>query len=298
MLDALDCRLACAALPAAAPGPAALSTRELSVSAGARPILRRVHLEVPARQVTALIGPSGSGKTTLLKCFNRLIDLAPGLTVEGEVLLDGRSVFAPGVDPDELRSRVGILFQQPVVFPGSVYDNVLFGLKRSGRAHRREWPERARAALEEAALWREVADRLASPAGRLSTGQQQRLCLARALALEPEVLLMDEPTSALDPRSSEAIEELIARLKRRHTIVLVTHNLGQARRVADRVACLCLRDGAGELLECAPSVDLFGRPRCREVVEYLGTSLAEEALALGFAAPARPSTEEEVACRR
>jgi phosphate transport system ATP-binding protein len=211
------------------------------------------------------------------------------------VLLDGRSIFAPDTDPDELRARVGILFQQPVVFPGSVYDNVVFGLRRSGRARRRELPERARAALAEAALWREVEDRLGSPAGRLSTGQQQRLCLARALALEPEVLLMDEPTSALDPRSAEAIEELIGRLKHRHAIVLVTHNLGQARRVADRVACLCVKDGAGELLECAPSVDLFGRPRCREVVEYLCSPLAEAGLAEGSALPVVSPAPEEAA---
>ncbi len=256
-------------LRALAPVPV-LEARNLSVFAGQHTILRRVHLEISPGEVLALIGPSGAGKTTLLKCFNRLIDLVPGLKIEGDVFLEGEPISDRGVDVDALRARVGILFQQPVVFPGSVYDNVIFGLRRVGRAPRREWAERARAALIASALWGEVSDRLASPAGELSVGQQQRLCLARALALEPSVLLMDEPTSALDRRSTEAIEALITGLAGRHTIVLVTHNLGQARRVAHRIACLCVQDGAGEILECAPSDELFCRPSCREVIELLG----------------------------
>lgn len=251
----------------------ALEARGLSVFAAGRTILRNVKLEISPGEVLALIGPSGAGKTTLLKCFNRLIDLVPGFRVEGEVWLEGEPISGRGVDVDALRARVGILFQQPVVFPGSVYDNVIFGLRRVGRAPRREWPERARAALAAASLWDEVHDRLASSAGQLSVGQQQRLCLARSLVLEPRVLLMDEPTSALDRRSTEAIEALIAELAGRHTIVLVTHNLGQARRVAHRVACLCVQDGAGEILECAPSAELFCRPSCREVAELLGREI-------------------------
>lgn len=249
--------------------PPAAEIRDLSVEAAGRQILRRVSLDVPQQEALAILGPSGAGKTTLLKCLNRLIDLVPGAEVRGTVRLGGRSIYAPGTDVDELRSRVGMLFQQPVVFPGSIADNVLFGLRRRGRVARREWPARLEQALCAAALWNEVKDRLASPAGRLSTGQQQRLCLARALALEPEMLLMDEPTSALDVRSAAAIEELITELKRRVTIVLVTHNLAQAERVADAVACLCVRDGAGELLDCAPDARSFARGECRAAIEAL-----------------------------
>jgi phosphate transport system ATP-binding protein len=205
----------------------------------------------------------------LLKCLNRLIELTPNLRVRGEVLFHGRAIRASGVDVDELRARVGIIFQQPVVFPRSIYQNVIFGARHLGRVPRRQWPELAERSLQEASLWAEVKDRLHESALRLSVGQQQRLCLARALAVDPEVILMDEPTSALDPKSTEAIEELILRLKERRTIVLVTHNIAQARRVADWLGCLCLRDGAGELAETACCDALLNNPRCREVAQYL-----------------------------
>ena len=220
---------------------AAVRTEALSVFAGARPILRDVELEVARGEVLALVGPSGAGKSTLLECLNRLVDLEPGLTVRGQVFLDGEPIYARGVDADRLRTRIGTLFQRPVVFPGSVLDNVLFGVRHAEPRRpvpRRERPALAERVLREAALWDEVADRLEAPASTLSVGQQQRLCLARTLALDPEVVLMDEPTAALDPRSAREIVRLILALAGERPIVLVTHDPEQARRVADRAACV------------------------------------------------------------
>jgi phosphate transport system ATP-binding protein len=248
---------------------AVLEARGLAVTAAGRPLLRGIELKVPARQVLGLIGPSGAGKTTLLRCLNRLSDLSPALRVRGEVRFHGRDVYAPGTDVDALRARVGIVFQQPVVFPCSVLENVVFGARRLQRLPRRRWPGVAEAALREAALWEEVKDRLQQPAQALSVGQQQRLCLARTLAVGPEVILMDEPTSALDARAAEAIEELVRRLKQRHAIVLVTHNLGQAQRLADGLICLGVRDGVGEVVETAGGDTLLDRPADQEVGEFL-----------------------------
>ena len=258
----------CPAPPVPGPAPV-LEVRDLTVTAGGRTILRGVNLAIPPRKVFGLIGPSGAGKSTLLKCLNRLVDLTPGLRVSGDVRLEGQSIFGPGTYADDLRARVGMLFQQPVVFPKSVYQNVIFGVRHLGAVPRRQWPQVAEAALREAGLWDEVRDRLGEPAARLSVGQQQRLCLARTLACGPEVILMDEPTSALDPRSTKLIEDLVARLKERHTIVLVTHNIPQARRVADWLACLCVNDGAGEVMETACCDTLLDNPTCQSVVEYL-----------------------------
>ncbi len=241
----------------------------LSVHAAGRPILRDVSLAVHRSQVFGLIGPSGAGKTTLLRSLNRLNDLIPGLRVSGEVTLHGASIYASGTDPNALRARVGMLFQQPVVFPTSIEENVLFGAKRLRHLPRSERPALTEHALREAALWDEVKDRLRTPASALSVGQQQRLCLARVLAVRPEVILMDEPTSALDPRSTQAIEELILRLKAVHTIVIVTHNVAQARRITDWIACVCVRDGAGEVVESACCDAVLGDPQCREVLDYL-----------------------------
>ena len=248
-----------------------LSARNLGVRAGGRVILRGVNLEITPRQVFGIIGPSGAGKSTLLRCLNRLVDLSPGFRVEGDVLFHGRSIYSREVDPDSLRARIGTLFQQPAVFPTTVYRNVLFGVRHLGKTPRREWPAVAEHALHEASLWNEVKDRLHDSALRLSVGQQQRLCLARTLATGPEVILMDEPTSALDPRSTEAIEELILRLKEQRTVVLVTHNLKQARRVTDWLACLCVRGDVGELVESACCDAMLGSPQCQEVVEYLSS---------------------------
>jgi phosphate transport system ATP-binding protein len=244
------------------------SLRNLSVVAGARELLRRVSLEIPPGGVFGVIGPSGAGKSTLLKCLNRMVDLTPGLRVSGEVRFHGRDLFWPGVDADAHRARVGMLFQQPVVFPKSILQNVVFGVRQVRRVPRRAWGEMAERALTEAALWSEVRDRLHESALRLSVGQQQRLCLARTLALDPEVILMDEPTSALDQRSTEAIEQLILTLREHRTIVLVTHNLGQARRVAQRLACVQVVDGAGTITACG---------ECGEVLRTVGKTGEEMA---------------------
>lgn len=268
-------RASCA--PGTSPGESALlAARRLNVFAGAKLLLRGVNLDIQPRQVLGIIGPSGAGKSTLLRCLNRMIDLTPNLRVDGDVQFHRQSIRAPGTDVDALRARIGMLFQQPVVFPKSIYENVIFGVRHLGQVRRHDWPETAERALREAALWNEVKDRLDEPALRLSVGQQQRLCLARTLAVNPEVILMDEPTSALDPKSTEAIEELILQLKQQRTVVLVTHNLAQARRVTDWVACLCVRDGAGEAVESACCDSVFSNPQCREVAEYLGRKESEE----------------------
>ncbi|MGH8005934.1 MAG: phosphate ABC transporter ATP-binding protein [Candidatus Binatia bacterium] len=246
-----------------------LQVQRLTVKAGKREILRNVDLSVRPGQVFGIIGPSGAGKSTLLKCLNRLIDLTPGLRVDGDVRFHGHSIYCNGTDVDSLRARVGMLFQQPVVFPCSIFHNVIFGVRHLRRLSRKRLAETAEYALREAALWEEVKDRLHEPALRMSVGQQQRLCLARTLAVGSEVILMDEPTSALDPKATEAIEELIVRLKHRHAIVLVTHNISQARRVTDWLACVCVRDGAGEVVESACCDAMLGNPQCREAVEYL-----------------------------
>ncbi len=246
-----------------------LEARGLEVRAQGRALIRNVHFAVRPGQVFGLIGPSGAGKSTLLRALNRLTDLIPGLRVRGDVQLHGQSIYAPGTDVNALREKVGMLFQQPVVFPASIGENVLFGAKRLRRLSRGERAELIESALTESALWEEVKDRLRQPANALSVGQQQRLCLARTLAVKSEIILMDEPTSALDPRSSQAIEELILRLKERHTIVIVTHNVTQARRITDWIACVCVRDGVGEIVESACCDAVLDNPQCREVIEYL-----------------------------
>jgi phosphate transport system ATP-binding protein len=226
-----------------------LRLENVSVVAGAKPILRGVTLDVPEGSVFGLIGPSGVGKSTLLKCCNRLTDLIPGLRVEGSITFRGQSVLGRRIDADALRAKIGILFQQPAVFPRSIMANVLFGVSHLGSVPRRELPMVAERALREVALWDEVKDRLTSSAIYLSVGQQQRLCLARTLATNPDVILMDEPTSALDPQASEVIEQLILRLRGPRSVVIVTHNFAQARRVCDRVARLALVNNIGTVVE-------------------------------------------------
>jgi phosphate transport system ATP-binding protein len=249
--------------------PATLEVRDLSVFAHGKPLIRRATFKVQAGEVFGILGPSGAGKSTLLRALNRLTELTPGLRCTGEVLLGGGSIFAPVVEVNTLRTRMGMLFQQPVIFPVSIEENVLFGAKRLRSLARDEKRALVESALREAALWDEVSSRLRAAAVTLSVGQQQRLCLARALAVNPDVLLMDEPTSALDPKSTQAIEELILRLKTRRTIVLVTHNVAQARRVADTLACLCLREGAGEIVESGCCDSVLNAPSCRETIDYL-----------------------------
>lgn len=250
-----------------------LEVQNLSVRAGGRSILSNVSMEVRSNQVFGIIGPSGAGKSTLLRCLNRLSDLTPELGLSGEVRFRGCSIFGREVDVDALRQRIGIVFQQPVVFPVSVVENVLFGAQRLRRLSRGQREDCAEAALREAALWDEVKDRLRTPARALSVGQQQRLCLARTLAVSPEILLMDEPTSALDPRSTRLIEDLILQLRQTRAVVLVTHDVEQARRVTDWLACVCVKNRGGELVESACCDALLGNPQCREVIEYLGRSV-------------------------
>lgn len=246
-----------------------LEALDLNVRARGQGILKSVSMRVAAGQIFAIIGPSGAGKSTLLRCFNRLSEITPGIEVRGDVRLKGHSVYAPGTDVNALRARVGMLFQEPVVFPTDIRGNVLFAARRLRRLSKADEAVLLEASLRDAALWEEVRDRLAQPAGNLSVGQQQRLCLARTLAVQPEVLLMDEPTSALDPRSTEAIEELMLQLKLRHSIVLVTHNPAQARRVSCVMACVSFREGVGQIVEQGPTEALFGSPQSTELREYL-----------------------------
>lgn len=251
-----------------APGPAPprISIRGLDFHYGRQRALEAIDLAIPDRRVTAFIGPSGCGKSTLLRCLNRLHDLYPRQRAAGSILLDGAEILGPGVDLQLLRRRVGMVFQSPTPFPMSIYDNVAFGVRLYEALGRRQLDARVAWALGKAALWDEVRDRLDERAANLSGGQQQRLSIARAVALRPEVLLLDEPTSALDPIATAAVEELLRELARDYTLVLVTHNLHQARRVADRTAFLYL----GRLIEEGPTARLFDHPENERTADYLG----------------------------
>jgi phosphate transport system ATP-binding protein len=242
-----------------------IAVRALRFYYGEVAALRDVSIDFPDRQTTAMIGPSGCGKSTLLRVLNRMYDLYPGQRAEGEVLLDGENIIAPGIDLNRLRRRVGMVFQKPTPFPKSIYENVAFGVRLHERLSRAAMDERVEWSLTRAALWGEVKDKLHQSANALSGGQQQRLCIARSIAVRPQVLLLDEPTSALDPISTLKIEELIDELKRDFTIAIVTHNMQQAARCADRVAFFYL----GELVECAPATELFTAPRERRTQEYI-----------------------------
>src|SRR6266545_2354290 len=243
-----------------------LETAHLTALFGQHRAVRDVSLLFPAHTVTAIIGPSGCGKSTLLRCLNRMHELTAGASVEGEVLLDNINIYAPDVNPVELRRRIGMVFQRPTPFPTmSIYDNVAAGLRVNGRRPRNEIDDAVGRALQQAALWDEVKDRLHTSALELSGGQQQRLCIARALATDPEVLLMDEPASALDPKSTQAIEDLIGELKRQYTIVIVTHNMQQAARVSDQTAFFF----EGKLIEVGATEQVFRRPREKQTEDYI-----------------------------
>lgn len=240
--------------------------RNLNVWYGQFRALRAVSLDIPSGAVTAFIGPSGCGKSTLLKCLNRMNDLVEGCRVEGSIRLDGEGRPEVGdMDPCLLRRRVGMVFQKPNPFPMSVYDNIAYGPRTHGVRSRVRLDAIVEESLRGAALWDEVKDRLKKSALGLSGGQQQRLCIARALAVGPEVLLMDEPTSALDPIAASRIEELAGELKRRYTIVIVTHNMQQAVRVSDNTAFFLL----GELVEASPTGELFSMPRDKRTEAYI-----------------------------
>ncbi|MBD5162539.1 MAG: phosphate ABC transporter ATP-binding protein [Oscillibacter sp.] len=248
--------------------PVILSARGLNFYYGPAQALRDVSLDIPARRLTSLIGPSGCGKSTFLRCLNRMNDLIPGARAEGSLTFHGREIYRRGQDVTELRRRIGMVFQKPNLFPMSIYDNVAYGPRLHGVRSRTALDETVERALQAAAIWEEVKNRLRRPALGLSGGQQQRLCIARALAVEPEVLLLDEATSALDPISTARIEELLEELKGRYTLVLVTHNLGQAARLSDRAALFL----GGEVVEQGSRI--FSMPRDRRTVAYLTGSLA------------------------
>jgi len=239
-----------------------MEVKNLNFYYGSNQALKNINMPIHDRKVTALIGPSGCGKTTLLRCFNRMHDLYPANRYEGEILLDGESIF--NMDIIDIRSRVGMVFQKPTPFPMSIFDNVAFGLRLKG-IRDTELKDRVEKALKDAALWDEVKDRLRDSAFSLSGGQQQRLCIARAIAVEPEVLLFDEPTSALDPISTAKIEELIVELKKKITIVIVTHNMQQAARISDYTGFMYL----GELIEFNPTEKIFTKPDKKLTEDYV-----------------------------
>jgi phosphate transport system ATP-binding protein len=252
--------------------PGTIEIRHLTASYAATPAIREVNLDIHPRRVTALIGPSGCGKSTLLRCLNGLHLTTPGAGVQGDVLLGGHSIYTAGLDPVEIRQRVGMVFQRPNPFPTmSIKDNVLVGLRLGqGRRGRRAGHDDAlERSLRHAGLWEEVRNSLGKPGASLSGGQQQRLCIARALAVSPEVLLMDEPCSALDPISTLAVEDTITALKTELTVVIVTHNMQQAARVADTTAFMNVRDGAGSLVEVGPTSQIFSTPKHRETEDYV-----------------------------
>jgi phosphate transport system ATP-binding protein len=241
---------------------------QLSCFYGSFRAVRDISLKVPKNKITALIGPSGCGKSTLLRSFNRMNDLVDSARIEGRILYHGVDLYEDGVDPVEVRRRIGMVFQKPNPFPKSIYDNVAFGPRVAG--FRGNMDELVQQSLRRAAIWDEVKDKLKEPGTALSGGQQQRLCIARAIAVEPDVILMDEPCSALDPIATLKIEELMRELKQNYTIVIVTHNMQQAARVSDVTAFLTMgEDRAGYLVEMAPTQELFTRPVNRLTEDYI-----------------------------
>ena len=242
-----------------------ISVRNLNVHIQKNHILKNVNLDIPNKAITCIIGPSGCGKTTLLKTFNRLIDQNIDVKIDGQVLLDGENIHAKNAEVISLRRKMGLLSQRPCPLPMSIFDNVAYGPRIHGRRNKRKLTKIVEHYLRAAGLWDEVKDRLNSPASSLSIGQQQRLCLARGLAVEPEIILGDEATSALDPISSKKIEELFVELKEQYSIVLVTHTLRQAKRIADYVIFMYL----GEVIEAGPAAEIFNNPKESLTREYI-----------------------------
>ena len=242
-----------------------IETRNLNLYYGEKQALDDISLVIPQNRVSAFIGPSGCGKSTLLRCFNRMNDLVDGVRIEGDVLLEGENIYDKSVNIAHLRQRVGMVFQKPNPFPKSIYENVAYGLRLQGVKSRRILDEAVETALKGAALWDEVKDRLNENALGMSGGQQQRLVIARAIAIEPEVLLLDEPASALDPISTLKIEELINELKDRYTIVIVTHNMQQAARVSDYTAFMYM----GKMIEFSDTKSLFTNPAKKQTEDYI-----------------------------
>ncbi|HYF56675.1 MAG TPA: phosphate ABC transporter ATP-binding protein PstB [Salinarimonas sp.] len=248
-----------------ASAPVRIAVKNLDFFYGAAQALKNINLNFHDRQVTALIGPSGCGKSTLLRIFNRIYSLYPEQRAQGEIILDGRNILSSDIDVNELRSRVGMVFQKPTPFPMSIYDNVAFGVRLTERLPRAEVDARVEAALRRAALWDEVKDKLKQSGMGLSGGQQQRLCIARTIAQRPEVILFDEPTSALDPISTGKIEELIEQLRSEFTIVIVTHNMQQAARISQFTTFMYL----GEVVEFGPTNQIFMTPHKKQTQDYV-----------------------------
>ncbi len=245
--------------------PITLSARELQFYYGSFQALADINLDFARQRVTALIGPSGCGKSTFLRCLNRMNDLIPTAKVEGELLLDGENIYAPGVDVVALRRRVGMVFQKPNPFPKTIFENVAYGLRVNGVKDKEFIAEQVETSLHSAALWDEVKDRLHTSALGLSGGQQQRLCIARALAVRPEVLLMDEPASALDPIATQKVEELVGTLRERYTIIIVTHSMQQAARVSDVTVFFYM----GRVVEFGSTDMIFTRPKDKRTEDYI-----------------------------
>lgn len=256
---------AAAGASAAAPSKVKLAARDLAFHYGDFTALKNISFDVPENKVTALIGPSGCGKSTLLRIFNRIYSIYPGQRATGQVLLDGEDVLDPKYPLNKLRSKIGMVFQKPVPFPMSIFDNIAYGIGHYEKLSKADMADRVELALRQAALWDEVKDKLKQSALGLSGGQQQRLCIARAVALKPQVILFDEPTSALDPIATGKIEQLFAELKQQFTILIVTHNMQQAARCSDFTAFMYL----GELIEHGPTSTIFTKPTKQQTEDYI-----------------------------
>ena len=242
-----------------------ISVKDMCLWYGDHQALKNVNIEIPEKSITAFIGPSGCGKSTFLKTLNRMNDLIPSVKITGDIRYEGTDIFSKEVDVNNLRKEIGMVFQKPNPFPMSIYDNVAYGPRTHGITNRVQLDEIVERALRDAAIWDEVKDRLKKNALGMSGGQQQRLCIARALAVQPKILLMDEPTSALDPISTSRIEELVLELKEKYTIVMVTHNMQQAVRVSDYTAFFLL----GELVEFGKTDDIFSQPQDKRTEDYI-----------------------------
>ena len=242
-----------------------ITAKDLCLWYGATQALKNINIEIHERSITALIGPSGCGKSTFLKTLNRMNDLVTGVKIEGLVSYNGQDIFAPSVDVNDLRKEIGMVFQKPNPFPMSIYDNIAYGPRTHGIKNKVQLDDIVEEALQGAAIWDEVKDRLKKSALGLSGGQQQRLCIARALAVKPKVLLMDEPTSALDPISTSKIEDLTQQLKKDYTIIMVTHNMQQAVRISDNTAFFLL----GELVEFGDTEQMFSQPQDKRTEDYI-----------------------------
>ncbi len=247
-----------------------LRIRDLSISFGDQPVLKNVSLDVPDRKITVIVGPSGCGKTTLLKSLNRLLDSVDDVHIRGHIYVDDDDIYDPRVEVTRVRKKMGLLSQKPQVLPMSIFDNIAYGPRLHGVRDRKALAAIVERELKAAGLWDEVKDRLHGPAARLSVGQQQRLCLARGLAVEPEIILGDEPTSALDPQSSRIVEQRLMALKADYTVIVVTHILRQARRIADYIAFLYL----GELVEHGPASAIFAAPRDPRTQAYFSGEIS------------------------